>query len=146
MILDAQGQLSSAQALTDGETASTNLVDLGVDRNVGIGEPLGVLINVTVAAKTSDNDETYQFDLMTDSAVGFGTEVDVLTRIIARGTLVAGFKFVLPVPPDTITDRYLRVSYTLGGTAGTITVDSHLMPMSMIQKEVVYPDNITITT
>ena len=43
MYTDAQNLFSDAQALT--VTAdSTNVIDLGVDRNVGQGEPLAVVI------------------------------------------------------------------------------------------------------
>ena len=44
MILDAQNQFSSAQALT-ATADSTNVIDLGVAREIGVGEPMCVLIN-----------------------------------------------------------------------------------------------------
>jgi len=152
MFVDAQLQFSAAQALTV-TAASTNVIDTGVnfagtevDRNVGIGEPMNVLICVIVAADVADGNETYQFDLQTDTVVGFGSAVVLVSRIIARALLTAGSIWSIPVPADwPQIKRYLRMNYTLGGTTPTITVSAFLQPMSMMQNFVVYQDALTIS-
>lgn len=147
MFIDAFNTFSDAQALT-ASAASTNVIDLGADRNIGIGEPMAVLITVDVAADGTTGDETYTAKLQTDSAEGFGTASDVTVAIsIPRTTSVAGTKFVIPVPPNTDTKRYLRVYYTLGGTTPTLTVTAVLVPMKFLPtgENVYYPDAITIS-
>jgi len=57
MYIDAQGLFSDAQALT-ATAASTNIVDLGSDRNIGVGEEMVVAIFLDVAADDGDADET----------------------------------------------------------------------------------------
>jgi hypothetical protein len=144
MILDGQLQLSSSQALTTTAVA-TNVIDLGLDRSMGTGEPLAVVVTVEVAADQTTGDEDYQFDIETSSDAAQTTAVQLLNRrVFESGTptapaqdadlLVAGFKFVMNVPPAKLseTERYLGLRYTLAGTTPTITVSAHLQPQSMI--------------
>lgn len=151
MFLDAQHQFSDSQALA-ATAASTNIIDLGTDRNVGIGEPMCVVINVEVAADAVTGDESYTFDLETDDNAGFASPLRLARRVVAalpdipRATAAAGFKFIIPVPSDTTPERFLRMNYTLAGTTPSITVSAHLMPMSMCEVgSVVYPKGYTIS-
>lgn len=144
MILDAQNQFSNAQALT-ASAAPTNVIDLGIARNLFDGEPMAVVVIVDVAAATNDGDETYQFDLQTDGDEAFGSATTILSHAIGRASLTAASKHVIPVPVGVELERYFRLYYTLGGTTPTITVTSFLMPLSMVQKDKSYADNITIS-
>lgn len=142
MYVDAQQLFSDAQALT-GTAVSTNLIDLRSDRDIGRGEPVGVLIQVDVAAKTSDGNETYQFDLQTDDNDSFSTATVLARRIIDKASLTKGSRWLIAVPLDN--ERYLRLNYTLGGTNPTITVTAFLQPQSMLQTDGQYPDALTIS-
>ena len=144
MILDGQHKLSNSQALT-ATAASTNLYNGGSDRNVGIGEPMAVLINVEVAADFTTTDETYQFDIQTDTVENFASPTVIASRVIAAAALTAGSFHVLVLPKDTSAEQFLRMNYTLGGTTPTVTVSAHLMPLKDIQADVIYPDNTTIS-
>lgn len=157
MLLDAQNQLSDSQALT-GTALSTNVIDLSTDRNVGTGEPMAVVVNVEVAADQTTGDEDYQFDVETASDAGITTARKLLARrVFESGTptapaedadlLVAGFKFVLPIPAGSLAEaeRYLAVRYTLAGTTPTITVSAHLVPQSFIGITADYPKGYTIS-
>lgn len=159
MLLDAQGQFSNAQALT-ATAVGTNVIDLSADRSIGNGEPMGVLFTVDVAADQTTGDEDYTFDVeyAADTGQSSGREL-VGRRIFESGTpgapaqdadlLVAGFQFVIPVPPTQLSesDQYLGIRYTLAGTTPTITMTAHLLPLSMISTSdgVVYADGFTIT-
>ena len=150
MIIDAQNLFSSTQVLGSGATVSTNLIDLSSDRNIGIGEPIAVVINILVAADFADADETYQFDVETDDNSGFSSANVIVTRSFTNADsadLGSGDRIVLPLPNDLTAEQFLRLNYTLGGTTPSITVTAHLQPQSMIQNEVPggYPDNITIS-
>ena len=60
MILDSLLKFSDAQALT-ATADSTNVIDLSNDRDIGIGEPMALVVTVGVAADFTTGDETYQF-------------------------------------------------------------------------------------
>ncbi len=143
MIIDAQNLFSDDQALT-ATAVSTNVIDLGIDRNVGIGEPMAAVVTLSVAADDADADETYVVTLETDDNSSFSSATVIATATILKGA-EAGSKVVLMVPADETAERYLRINYTLGGTSPSMTVKTFLQPVNMIQNNVVYADAITIS-
>lgn len=145
MYLDSQLLFSDAQALS-ATAASTNLVDLGVDANQGIGEPLAVVITVDVAADGTTTDETYAFALQTDDNSSFSSAATILSRTIGYASLTAGSQHVIPVPADTSLERYVRLNYTLGGTTPTVTVTAALVPQKFLQNYQAVADGVTITS
>jgi hypothetical protein len=158
MILDAQHEFSDAQALT-ATAVGTNVVDLSLDRSIGNGEPMGVVFTVEVAADQTTGDEDYTFDVEYSSSADQSSGYVVMgRRIFESGTpaapaedadlLVAGFKFVIPIPPADLDSsaRYVGVRYTLAGTTPTITVSAHLQPLSMIEVgQIDYASGYSIT-
>jgi hypothetical protein len=144
MILDAQLLFSDAQAIT-ADAGSTNVVDLGVARNLFDGEPLAVVLQVDVAADHTTGDETYSFQIQCDDNAGFSSATALVTQTISYASLTAGAMILLPIPVGVNVERYLRVYYDVGGTTPTLTVTSFLQPFSMIQKYVSYADGITIS-
>ena len=143
MYIDAQHLFSDSQALT-ATANSTNLIDLGGDHNVGIGEPMAVVISVEVALDDGNGDETYVFTVETDDNSSFSSAATIATKTATRGD-AAGTKYVLPIPADTSAEQYLRVVYTLGGTSPSGTVSAFLIPQSMIDNYVSYADGFTIS-
>lgn len=143
MILDAHNLFSDAQALT-ATAASTNLIDLGADNNVGIGEPMVVVLQLDVAADDTTGDETYSVALQTDDNSSFSSATSVGSATITRGD-AAGTRYVISVPPSTSLERYVRVYYTLAGTTPTATVTAYMIPQSFLQNDVYYADGITIS-
>ncbi len=144
MILDAQARFSDAQAIT-ADAVGTNVIDLLADRSIGNGEPMAVVFTVDVAADQTTGDEDYTFDVEYASNAAQSTGRKLIgRRIFESGTptapaqdadlLVAGFQFVVPIPPTSLSEseRYLGVRYDVTGTTPTITMTAHLMPMSMI--------------
>lgn len=120
MLIDKRSEFSVAQALT-ATGASTSFVDLGEDRDIGVGEPLYWVILLTVGADSTDGNETYGADLQTDDNTSFSSPTAIATQTITRGT-AAGIMLVLGFPYAN--ERYLRVNYTLGGTTPSVTVSS----------------------
>lgn len=141
MYIDAQLLLSDAQALT-ATGASTNIIDLGADRNVGIGEPLAVVI--TCDAALAGTSPTFQATIQADDNSGFASPGSVASGL-TYSALAAGEKVVLPIPPDASSERFIRLNYTLGGTAPTVTVTAFVIPLSCIQNNQVFADAITIS-
>ena len=122
MILDSLLKFSDAQALT-ATADSTNVIDLSNDRDIGIGEPMGIVITVGVTA-----------DITTGAIIGDVT--------VASASLTAGDKVVIPLGHSN--ERYLQVLYTLGGTTPSVTVDAFLQPLSMIDGTVTYASGYSI--
>ena len=106
---------------------------------------MGVVFVVDVAADQTTGDEDYTFDVEYSGNAAQTTGRELIgRRVFESGTptapaqdadlLVAGFKFVIPIPPTTLdeSDRYLGVRYTLAGTTPTATITAFLQPLSMI--------------
>jgi hypothetical protein len=123
MILDKLNQYADAQTLA-ASGASTNVIDHGSDRNIGLGEPLALVITVT-ACVSNDGDETYAFVLQSDADEAFGSAGTVIpSQSITRGTTG---RFIYYLPKDVTTERYTRLSWTLGGTTPSITYSAELV-------------------
>lgn len=144
MILDAQLEFSSEQALTV-TAASTNIVDLGADRNIGIGKEMAVLLVLDVASDNTTEDETYSVAVQADDNASFSSAGTVTTFTIAAGA-AAGTKYAAILPKDTLTERYIRLNYTLGGTTPSVTVSAYLVPSDNIDAaDVYYASGFTVS-
>jgi hypothetical protein len=142
MILDNLLKFSDAQALTT-TAVSTNVIDLGLDRDIGIGEPMALVVTVGVAADFTTGDETYQVTLQTATDAAFTSPITVIASAAINGDeLAAGTSVVLPMGFTNL--QYLRVNYTLAGTTPTATVDAFLQPLSMIDGTRTYANGYTI--
>lgn len=141
MFIDAQNLFSDSQALT-ATAASTNLIDLGVDRDIGVGEPLAVVLTVEVAADATTGNETYQVDVETDDNSSFSSASVIARRIPTAAELALGTVMTIPLPNTN--ERYIRLNYTLGGTTPTVTLSAHLAPLSMVQNNRTYADGFSI--
>lgn len=142
-IVDGQLLFSDAQALT-ATAASTNIVDTGADRNIGIGEPMCVVIAVDTAL--AGTTPTFQAAVQTDDNASFSSPATVAQMPAALSAAAAGLQIVIPIPPNTDIERYIRVNYTLGGTTPTITVSADLRSLKGVQAHHAYPDGFTISS
>lgn len=152
MIIDAFFRFSSAQALT-GSAPSMDFVDLQNPRDVGIGEPMAVVINWRVGA--GGTSPTFTCAVQVDDNAAFSSPTTVVTSKTLSGVaaMPAGTQLVVPLPPlseiftsspSAAENRFMRLNYTLGGTSPTMTIDAYLMPMSMIQAARTYPSGYTV--
>lgn len=129
MYVDANLLLSDAQALT-ATAASTNLVDFNVDRDMGRGEPLALVITVDVLADGTTTDETYAFAIETDDNAAFSSATALVSRTIGYADLTAGSQHIIPFTLSN--ERYVRLYATLGGTTPSVTITAHIAPMNQI--------------
>jgi hypothetical protein len=138
MLIDQQNQFSAAQAVTaTGSTASSNVVDLGVARDIGgaVTDQLMLLCEV-VTPFTSGGSATLQVQVQT-SPDNSAWSILAQSDAIPVASLVQGYKF-LPNELPGGTSRYLRLNYVVGTaamTAGAITAG--LVPSLDVQP--VYP-------
>lgn len=123
MIYDKSLMFSEAQTLAfaAGAADSTNIIDLGAARGAYEGNFLSIRLTEAV---TSLGSATVQFDLITDSAVGFATAPVTLwsSGAVAKAALVVGKKFEFALPHGC--KRYLKLVYTVAvatTTAGKAT-------------------------
>lgn len=143
-IRDALCLLSDAQAVT-ADAVSTNSYDSAAAGNeIGIGEPLALVITVDVAADSTTGDETYVFEFIESAAAALTSPTVLVERAVAAASLTAGAQVVLPLPPDAKSKRYLGAQYDVGGTTPTITVTAFIAPLSSVQNYKAYADAITI--
>lgn len=135
MIIDSRLEFSDAQALT-ATAVSTNVIDLGADRDIGPGKAMWLVVSVDVAADATTGDETYQVDIQSGSTA---TPTAVIASlVIPRGT-AAGSRFVLGFP--WANERYLRLNNVLGGTTPTITLSAWLTDQEPAAWQA-YPDSL----
>ncbi|MCA7962505.1 hypothetical protein LGM54_06005 [Burkholderia cenocepacia] len=138
MYIDSLLEFSRAQALS-ASGASTNIIDLGSDRDIGPGRPLWVVIAVQVAADNTTGDETYSVALQTDDNAAFSSPTTIATVAPAAASLPAGARLVIGMP--FANERYLRLNYTLGGTTPSVTLNAFLTDQDPSSWQA-YPDGI----
>lgn len=121
MIHDLLCQFSAAQAIT-ATALSTNIIDLGLNRNIGVGEDLYVGVVVVTAFTDAGSDSTVAVTL-----VGGSTTTPATVRM-TLGTFAAlsavGASFVAKLQPNVVIDRYIGLNYTVANgnlTTGALT-------------------------
>lgn len=143
MIVDKALVFSDGQALT-ATAVSTDVLDLDSARagGLGIGEPMAVVVQVTVAA--GGTSPTMSFAVQTDDNSGFSSQVTRnVSKTYTQAEMAAGAIFVLPL--DNLgSERYMRLNYTLGGTTPTVTVKARLAPLNMVQGYISHPSGYAI--
>ena len=110
MLIDAQLRFDNdAEHLSD--EASTNIVDLGSPRDIGVGEDLYFVCQVTTAFTDSSSNSTMEVTLETDDNESFTSAKPVQTIGIFSALSPAGSRLVAKLAPGAIDERYLRVNY-----------------------------------
>lgn len=133
MIMDRTGLFSENQAVT-ATAVSTNVVDLGatgtpygsasaIVRDIGKGEPVPLYCGVTASF---NNLTSLTISIEVDDNAGFSSATTVWTSpAYTLAQLATGAKYLLPdTLPVGVNERYVRLRYTVAGTAptlGTIT-------------------------
>lgn len=135
MYIDKTLRFSASQALSGASgTASTDVIDLGGDRDItALGNPVYLVVVVEASGGTSP---TLQVVLQTDDNSSFSSPTAIYTGpALAQATNRAQ---VIPFPHTN--ERYLRVAYTQGGTSPTATVSAFITDSP--QAWVATPDGI----
>jgi hypothetical protein len=142
MLLDAQLLFSDAQAVT-AAAASTNTVDFGAARDMGVGENLYVVVVCDVAMTDSGSDSTLAVALEGDSSESFTPDY-TRTLFTFPATSAAGATKIAKLGPDDLNLRYARLYYTPAN--GNLTTGSFTAFITNnVQKYTSYADAITIS-
>jgi len=126
MLLDNQSIFSDAQAIT-ATAASTNSIDLGavgitgygkhqLVRDLGKSGHIPLLIQVVEAF---DNLTSLKIDIQVDDNSSFSSAKTVQSETVLLADLVAGRISPMDKLPRGIDERYLRLYFTVTGTAPT---------------------------
>ena len=121
MLIDKLLRFSASQppAAASG-TASTDILDLGADRDMtALGRPLYVAVVLEASGGTSP---TLQVIVQTDDNSGFSSAVALHTG----PALAQASNRVQIIPIPHTNERYLRLTYTQGGTSPTATVSAFI--------------------
>lgn len=128
MIFDRSLLMSNAQAIT-ASAASTDVIDLGTTgtvfgnstalvRDVGRGYEIPIRVQVVTAF---NNLTSLSVAVQTDDNSGFSTAKTVaISQAIPLASLVAGYVFEEVALIVGTNERYLRLNYTVVGTAPTL--------------------------
>ena len=119
-----------------GTYASTNIIDTGAPgtvygaaaalaRNVGPGNKVPILVQMTEALDSADDTATIQFQIETADEEAFDTTnvIVAMSRAYTVEEAVAGLKWGVDCLPSDM-KRFIRVKYVIGtqtSTAGLVT-------------------------
>jgi hypothetical protein len=113
MIIDDQTTFSWAQAVT-ASAASTNYVDTGIARNLGVGQEQLYLVIACVTSMTDGaSDSTVIATVQTDTTSAFGAPVTLATDTTFAALSAAGTSHIIPLSPGWAYKRFLRIYYTV---------------------------------
>lgn len=118
MIFDKQNTFSDAQAIT-ATAGSTNTIDLGpiapgMVRDIGKGTKIPLLVQVV---EDFTNLTSLKIDVELDSTETFTPDKTITLGTFLLADLVAGFQIPFDVVPKGVNLRYMRLKYTVTGTA-----------------------------
>lgn len=128
MIMDRSELFSEKQAIT-ATAASTNIIDLSplgtvygastpLIRDVGKGTDVPLFVGVV---QGFNNLTSLAVAIQTDDNAAFASPTTVATYTYALADLAAGAKYMLPdTLPVGTNERYVRLYYTVTGTAPTL--------------------------
>jgi hypothetical protein len=142
MYVDAQLLFSDAQAVT-ATAASTNYIDFGAVRNLGVGENLYIVVSCDVAMTDSGSDSTLTVALEGDSTSTFTP--DYTRNLFTFSALTAaGTVKIARISPGDAELQYMQLKYTPAN--GNLTTGSFTAFITNnIQAYTSYADNITIS-
>lgn len=141
MLVDKKLTYSDAQAIT-AAAASTDVIDFSEARNLGVGEPLYIVVLVDTAFTDASSDSTLSVALEMDSTESFTPDY-TRTLFTFPALSAAGTVKIARISPDDMDMRYSRLLYTPNNgnlTTGAVTA----FITHDIQAWKAYADNITI--
>lgn len=114
MLFDKKLLMSNAQAIT-ASAVSTDVIDRGDQKDVGRAADIPLCIQVVEAFNTLTS---LTIELQADDNPGFSSPRSLFSVVVPLADLKLGYQTpVITLPQKT--ERYLRLNYTVTGTAPT---------------------------
>lgn len=146
MLLDKENLFSDAQAVTTGSEngiASTNVIDFGSARNIGVGENLYIVVSLDATMSDSGNNSTLTVYAQSDDNESFNTATNTQTIGTFAVNSVIGSRLVARVQPGTFNEKYGRLFYLSAN--GALTTGSLSAALAKdVELYTAYPDAVTI--
>ncbi len=143
MIIDVQNEFSDAQAIT-ASAVSTNVIALSEERRIGSGKVLYIIVSVQDAFTDAGSDSTVAVTLQADDNEGFSSPTTIATLGTFPALSANGDRLILLVPPDVLTEEFIRLNYVVaGGDLTTGSLDAFIL--EGIDSFQSYPDNVEIS-
>ncbi len=137
-MIDAQGRLSNAQAITQ-DGASTNYYDFGAAVDAGIGKSIPLNCSVTEAFSVLTH---LDIQIQSDDNTSFSSPTVIFSSSFGLAALTAGAQLTLPSIAGRC-ERYLRANYDVVGSAPTTgTINLSLGDKAQQNRPSVIPDGI----
>jgi len=111
MLIDKLGLFSDDQAIT-ATAASTDHINLSAARNIGLGTPIPIVIQVTEAF---NNLTSLKVAVEQDDNTSFSSATELVSETVLLAALVVGKKITIHVMPRN-TEQFIRLYYTVTGT------------------------------
>jgi len=127
MYVDKLLEFMDSQAFT-ASAASDNVVDTQVLRDLGIGEPLFIVVQVTVALEAA---KTQTIILQGDADNSWGGTTICTVGAFAGGDAV-GSKLICALPPAATYFRYIRL-YNTHSSSATGSLDGFITVLPGVQ-------------
>lgn len=127
MYVDKLLEFCDSQAFT-ASAESESVVDTQVLRDLGIGEPLFIVVQVSVALGAT-HAQTWKLQGDADNSWG-GT--DIFTIGAFAGSAAVGTKIIGALPPAATYFRYLRL-YNTHASSSTGSFDAFITPLPGVQ-------------
>lgn len=151
MMIDYNTRLTpTAQAVTTTAVTTDKYPLTSAGRDIGVGEQMGLLFTVTVAALVAGT-ESYILQVVTATASDGTTGQRILNGIAfttaQAASLVAGSKWFVPIPPGVIpaTATHLCGRFETANSAG-ITCLVDLVPAAGLEHQIKYAARPTYPT
>lgn len=144
MYVDSQLLLSDAQAVT-ASADSTNIIDLGIARDIGTGEDLYLVTVCDVAMTDASSDSTVTVTLQGDSTSTITPDATQALFTFPATSAAGTVKYAKLDPGSApLQYQYINVKYTVAN--GNLTTGSFTTLLTTdIQKYVSYANNSTIS-
>jgi hypothetical protein len=143
MILDSQLLFdANVEHLTT--EASDDYIDIGVARDMGVGENLFFFSVVKTAFTDGASNSTMALTIEKDSDSAFGSVATAQTIGTFAALSAIGTRLLARLQPEAVNSRYLRTKYTVAN--GDLSTGKFTTGLAHnIQAWTAYADNITIS-
>lgn len=137
MFLDAENQLSVAQAFTGSATVSANAYEKQTaEQDLSIGRRMAIAVFFSAAGAGT----THTLDAIQADVAALTTNKEVLNSVsIATADISLGEPVEVPFPQGSMTRKYLGFQHTATGGTTTATIDAYLVPQDEINKYKSFP-------